>query len=150
MSAETRSTYQPTSTDKHVGRHSVDTSPPLGRYFTNTPTTLRTLGQLLLLSSIFSTRLRRAFSGRRPFLAFKSGNVHVFFPAMFFSSSLLLYTTLVTFGSSAIWGLLLSEVRYFKGTKVGTKSWYDYALFLPHGWVFFSSRSSDISQLFVA
>ena len=35
--------------------HSAATRPPLGRYFTNTRTTLRSLGKLLLLSSIFST-----------------------------------------------------------------------------------------------
>ena len=83
---------------RHIDRHqpismSVDTRPihftttrpPLGRYFTNTRTTLHSLGQLLLLSSIFSTQLREAFSGHhRPFLAFNSGNIHVFFPALFF------------------------------------------------------------------
>ena len=36
VSAETRSTYRPTSTDKHVGRHSADTSPPLGRHLADT------------------------------------------------------------------------------------------------------------------
>ena len=57
MSAETRSIYRPT-----VGRHACratpsDTSPPLGRYFTDTRPALRSFGQLLLLSSIFSTQL---------------------------------------------------------------------------------------------
>ena len=57
MSAETRSIYRPT-----VGRHACratpsDTSPTLGRYFTDTRPTLRSFGQLLLLSSIFSTQL---------------------------------------------------------------------------------------------
>ena len=73
-----------TWTDKHVGRHPASTSPPLGRYFTNTWQTLHSLGQLLLLSFIFSALLREAFSGHRPFLALNSGNIHVFFPAMFF------------------------------------------------------------------
>ena len=120
VSAETRSTYWPTSTDNHVCRHSADTSPPLGRHSADTlPTlgrhsadTLPTLGRhsadtsptlgrhsadtlpalgkhyTHLVSScywvlyIFSTQLSGAFSGRRPFLAFNSGNIHVFFPAI--------------------------------------------------------------------
>ena len=66
------------------GPYFTATRLPLGRYFTNTRPTLRSLGQLLLPSSIISALLREAFSGRRPFLAFNSGNIHVFFPAMFF------------------------------------------------------------------
>ena len=58
--------------------------PTSSRYFTNTRPTLRSLGQLLLPSSIFSALLREAFSGRCTFLAINSGNIHVFFPAMFF------------------------------------------------------------------
>ena len=65
-------------------RHSAASRPPLRRYFTNTQPTLRSLDQFLLPSSIFPALLREAFSGRRPFLAFNSGNIHVFFPAMFF------------------------------------------------------------------
>ena len=67
-----------------LGHHLATTRPPLGRYFTNTWITLSSLGQLLLPSSIFPALLREAFSGRRPFLAFNSGNTHVFFPVMFF------------------------------------------------------------------
>ena len=85
MLAETWSTYQPTSTNMHVGRHPANTSPPLGRYLTDTRPTLRSFAQLSLLSSIFSILLRGAFSGRRPFLAFNSGNIHVFFSAMFYT-----------------------------------------------------------------
>ena len=68
VSAETGSTYWPTSTDKHVGRYSADTSPPLGRHSADT---LPALGKHYthLVSSC---------------LAFNSGNIHVFFPAMFF------------------------------------------------------------------
>ena len=40
MSAETRPTYRPTSTDTHVGRHPADTSPPLGRQLAGTLPTL--------------------------------------------------------------------------------------------------------------
>ena len=73
-----------TATQPPLSCRSAATRPPLGRYLTNTRQTLRSLGQLFLLSSIFSTLLREAFSGRRPFLAFNSGNSHVFFPATFF------------------------------------------------------------------
>ena len=66
------------------GRYFTATRPPLGRYFTNTRPTLNSLGQLLLPSSIFPALLREAFNGHRPFLAFNSGNIYVFFPAMFF------------------------------------------------------------------
>ena len=128
MSTDTRPTYRP-SIGRYVGRDSADiladinrhacrptpgryftaTRPPLGRHLADT---LPTLGQRYAhLSSTFSAQLRGAFRGRRLFVAFNSGNIPVFFPAMFFSSSLLLYTTLVTFGSSSFWGLLLTEVR---------------------------------------
>ena len=87
MSAETRSSvgrHEPTSMSADTRpirhRHSAATRPIL----TNTRPTLRSLGQLLLPSSIFSALLRETFSGRRPFLALNSGNIHVFFPAMFF------------------------------------------------------------------
>ena len=110
--------------NRYVGRDSVDIStdinrhawrPTPGRYFTATRLilyrhrrpTLRSFVQLLLLSSIFSSQLRGAFSACRPLLAFNSGNIHVFFSSYVFSSSSLLYTTLVTFGSSSIWGLSL-------------------------------------------
>ena len=56
-----------------------------------------------------------------------------------FSSSSLLYTTLVTFRCSSIWGLLLLEARYYRGAKDDIKSWYDCAL-LCHMDGFFSSR----------
>ena len=66
------------------GRYFTATRLPLGRYFTNTRSTLRSLDQLLLPSSIFSALLREAFSGRRPFLALNSANVHVFFQLCLF------------------------------------------------------------------
>ena len=107
--------HQPTSMSATPSQYFA-TWPLLGQYFTNTQPTLCSLTQLLLLSSIFSTQLREAFSGRHPFLAFNSSNIHVFqFSSYVFS--LLLYTTLVTFASSSIWGFLLSEVCYFRGAK---------------------------------
>ena len=73
-----------TATRPILHRHSAATRPPLDRYFTNTRPTLSSLGQLLLPSSIFPAPLREAFSGRRPFLALNSGNIHVFFQLCFF------------------------------------------------------------------
>ena len=104
MATDTRPIYRPTLgryvgrdsiacrstwSDKHVGRHPADTSPPLGRHSADT---LPTLGQHLAhlvsscyrQSSIFPALLREVFGGRRPFLAFNSGNIHVFFLATFF------------------------------------------------------------------
>ena len=94
-------------------RHSAATWPIL---YLHSPT-LGSFAQLSILGSIFSTQLSGTFSGRLPFLAFNSGNIQFFFPAMFFFSSSLLYTTLVTSGSSTSWGSLLTEVRYFRGAK---------------------------------
>ena len=149
MSAECRSSvgrHEPTSmsadTRPILHRHSAATRPPLGRHSAatrpilyqhsaNTKLTWSALG-----TEIFPALLREAFSGRRPFLAFNSGNIHVFFSSYVCSSSSLLYTTLVTLWCSSIWGLLLLEARYFRGAKDDIKSWYDCALFLPHRWVF--------------
>ena len=94
------------------GRYFTATRPPLSWYFTNTRPTLRSLDQLLLPSSIFSALLREAFSGRRPILDFNSGNIQCLFSSYVFSSSSLLYTTLVTFGCSSIWGLLLFSIDW--------------------------------------
>ena len=80
---------------------------------------LRSFCQLLImiLSSIFSTQLqiifssplRGAFSGRRPFLAFQSYNIHLCrFSSYVFSSSSLLYKTLVI-----IFFLIETSERYF-------------------------------------
>ena len=137
MAANTRPIYRPTLSryvsrdsvqcgstwiDNHVGQHPADTSPPLGRhlaatrplldrYFTNTRPTLRSLVQLLLLSSIFSALLREAFSGCHPFLAFNSGNIHVFFPAMFFPRYCVyirpsLLSDVAAFGDCCFWRLV--------------------------------------------
>ena len=97
MSAETRSSvgrHEPTSmsadTRQILHRHSAATRPPLGRHSADTSQTLGQQYALLVSSllpsfrSIFSALLREAFSGRRLFLAFNSGNIDVFFPAMFF------------------------------------------------------------------
>ena len=116
--------YWPTSTDFTA------TWPALGWYFTNTRPTLHSLGQLLVLSFIFSAQLREAFSGRGPFLAFNSGNIHrVFFLAMFFPRH-----------RFHIQPSSLSEVAAFGTT----------ALSSCHMDGFFSSRSCDNSQLLVA
>ena len=85
MSAETQPTCRPTSTDAHVGRHGADTSPPLGRHLADT---LPTLGNTTLTWSTLvtpSSPLSGAFSDRRHFLAFHSGNILLRrFAAMFF------------------------------------------------------------------
>ena len=103
MATDTRPIYRPTL-DRYVGRDSVDmnrqacrptpgryftaTWPPLGRHSAATRPILHkhSANNSLLPSfrSIFSALLREAFSGRRPFLAFNSGNIDIFFPAMFF------------------------------------------------------------------
>ena len=80
-----RHIYRPTSNDKHVGRHSADTSPPLGRHLADTLPKLEQYLQDIgneIISSLLNCE--GAFSGRRPFLAFNSSNIHVFFPAMVF------------------------------------------------------------------
>ena len=68
-----------------------------------------------------------------------------------YSSSSLLYTTLVTFGFSSIWGLLLLEGRYYRGAEDDTKKLVRLRS-LPATWMGFSVLDpvSDISQLFVA
>ena len=112
VSVACRSTW----TDKHVGRHPADTSPPLGRHSADTLPTLAQahlqIGQLLLPSSIFPTLLREAFSGRRPFLTFNSGNIHVFFPAMFFPRHRFyirpsLLSDAAAFGDCCFWRLVI-------------------------------------------
>ena len=131
-----------------VGRVSVDMNrqacrPTPGRYFTAT--------RPILYQHLANTKLYLVSSCYRvlsSLLYWERLSVAVVFfwpltPAIFmsffsyvFSSSSLLHTTLVTFGCSSIWGLLLLEARYFRGAKDDIKSWYDCALFLPHGWVF--------------
>ena len=145
ISTDTRSICRP-RLGRYIDRHqptrmSADTRPILHRHsaatwpilYRHRRPTLRSFVQLSLLSSIFSSQVGGAFSGRRPFLALNPGNIHVFFSSYVFSSSPLFYTTLVTFGSSSIWGSLLTEVRYFRGAKNDVKSWYDRALFRRHG-----------------
>ena len=94
------------------GRYFTTTRPPLCRYFTNTRPTLNSLSQLLLPSSIFPALLREAFSGRRPFLAFNSGTIHVFFPAMFFPCHCFyirpsLLSDAAAFGACCFWRLVI-------------------------------------------
>ena len=119
MSAECRSSvgrHEPTSmladTRPILHRDSAATRPPLSRYFTNTQPRLSSLGQLLLPGSIFPTLLREAFSGRRPFLTFNSGNIHVFFPAMFFPRYCFyirpsLLSDAAAFGDCCFWRLVI-------------------------------------------
>ena len=114
-SVECRSTW----TDKHVGRQPADTSFPLGRQSVDT---LPTLGQRyahlvsscyrVLSSLLYWERLSGAVVHFWPFQQYSC-----LFSSYVFSSSSLLYTTLVTFRCSSIWGLLLSEARYFRGAK---------------------------------
>ena len=108
-----------TWTDKHVGQHPADTSPPLGRHSVDTlPTLSQHLAHLVSScyrrSSIFPALLREAFSGRRPFLAFNFGNIHVFFPAtgMFFPCHHFyirpsLLSDAAAFGDCCFWRLII-------------------------------------------
>jgi len=94
-------------------RYFTATRPPPGQYLTNTRPTLSSLGQLLIPSSIFPALLREAFSGRRPFLAFNSGNIHVFFfPALFFPRHRFyirpsLLSDAAAFGDCSFWRLII-------------------------------------------
>ena len=85
-SVECRSTW----TNKHVRRHPADTLPPLGchsaatrpmlnQHSANTKLTWSALAtEFYLLCST-----ERGFQWPSSFFAFNSGNIHVFFPAMF-------------------------------------------------------------------
>ena len=139
MSAETRSSvgrHEPTSmsadTQPILHRHSAATRPILYQHSANTTLTWSALvTEFYLLCST-----ERGFQWPSSFFGLKLRQYSCLFSSYVFSSSSLLYTTLVTFGCSSIWGLLLSEARYFRGAKDDIKSWYDCALFLPRGWVF--------------
>ena len=119
-----RHIYRPTSND--TISMSADTRPILHRHSATTISS-----RYWERDYIFPTQLRRAFSGRRPFLAFNSSNIHVFFPAMFFPRHRFyirpsLLSEVAAFGACCFW----------RWAKVDIKSWYNCALFLPHGWVF--------------
>ena len=76
-----QSTHMSADTRPILHRHSAATWLILYRHSTNTMLICSALAtEFYLLCST-----KRAFRGRRPFLAFNSGNIHVFFPAMFFS-----------------------------------------------------------------
>ena len=115
MSAETRSRvgpHEPTSMSADTGpilhRHPADTSPPLGRYFTNTRPTLNSLGQLLQPPEFYlPCSTERGFQWPSSVFGLQLRQYSCLFSSYVFSSSLLLYTTLITFGCSSIWGLLL-------------------------------------------
>ena len=114
------------ATQPPLGRHSAATRPILDRYSANTKLTWSALATEFYLPC--STE--RGFQWLSSFLAFNSNNIHVFFLAMFYPRH-----------SFYIRPSLLSAVAafegcYFRGAKDDIKSWYDCALFLPHGWVF--------------
>ena len=116
------------TTQPSLGRHSADTFPTLGQHYAH----LASSYYWVLSSLLYWERLSVAVVLFWPL----TPAIFMYFFQLCFSSSSPLYTTLVTFGCSSIWGLLLSEARYFRGAKDDIKSWYDCALFLPHGWVF--------------
>ena len=132
MSAESRPIYRPTL-GRYVGRDSVDISadinrhtcrPTPGRYFTATwPILYRHSTNTTLICSALATEFyllcstKGAFGAVVLFWPSTQETFMSFFQLCFFSSSSLLYTTLVTFGSSSFLGLLLTEVRYFRGAK---------------------------------
>ena len=133
-----------TATRPPLGRHSAATWPPLGRHSAatrpilyqhsaNTKLTWPALATAGVLSSLlYWERLSVAVVLFWPL----TPAIFMYFFQLCFSSSSLLWTNLVTFGCSSIWGLLLLEARYFRGAKDDIKSWCDCALLLPHGWVF--------------
>ena len=69
-------------------RHSAATRPILYQHSANTKLTWSALANV---SSIFPALLREAFSGRRPFLALNSGNIHVFFQLCLFLVIVFIY-----------------------------------------------------------
>ena len=103
-----------------LGRLSVDMNrqacrPTPGRYFTATrPIIYRhsAVSSCCRRSSIFPALLKEAFSGRHPFLPFNSGNIHVFFPAMFFPRHRFyirpsLLSDAAAFGDCCFWSLII-------------------------------------------
>ena len=80
MSADTRPILHchSAATRLPLGRHSADTLPTLDQHLTHL------VNSCYRRSSIFPALLSEAFSGRRPFLAFNFGNIHVFFQLCFF------------------------------------------------------------------
>ena len=110
MSADTRPILHRHSaaTRPPLGRHSAATRPILYQHSANTKLTWSALD-----TEIFLALLREAFSGRRPFLAFNSGNIHVFFfPALFvprhrfYIRPSLLYDA-AAFGDCCFWRLII-------------------------------------------
>ena len=105
------------------GRYFTAPRPPPGRYFTNTRPTLSSLGQLLLTSVLSSLLYWERLSVAVVLFWPLTPAIFMSFFSYVYSSSSLLYTTLVTFGCSSIWGLLLLEARYYRGAKDDIKSW---------------------------
>ena len=104
-----------TTTRLQLGRHSAATRPPLGCHLATTwPILYRqsAVSSCYRRSSIFPALLREAFSGRCPFLPFNSGNIRVFFPAMFFPRHrFYIRTSLLSdaaaFGDCCFWRLVI-------------------------------------------
>ena len=94
------------------GRYFTATWPPLGRYFTNTRPTLRSLGQLCASEFYLLYSAERGFQWLSSFFALQLRQYSCLFSSYVFSSSSLLYTTVVTFGCCSIWGLLLFSIDW--------------------------------------
>ena len=152
MLAETRSRvgrHEPTSmsadTRPILHRHSAATRPILYQHLANS------LGQLLLPPEFYlPCSTERGFQWPSSFFGLQLRQYSCLFPAMLFPRHRFyirpsLLSDAAAFGDCCFWRLVV-----FGGAKDDIKSWYDCALFLPHRWVFFSSRPRDISQLFVA
>ena len=127
-------------------RHSAATWSILNQHSDNTTLTWSALATEFY--PLYSTE--KGFQWLSSFFGIYLRQCSCLFSSYVSSSSWLLYTTLVTFGSSSIWGLLLSEVRCFRRAKVDKKNVGATALSSCHTDGFFSSRPCDISQLFVA
>ena len=112
MSADTRPILHRhwAATRPPLGRHSAATRPILYQHSANTKLTWSALG-----TEIFPALLREAFSGRRPFLAFNSGNIFffqlcLFLVIAFIYDTLLLYDA-AAFGDCCFWRLLILGSR---------------------------------------
>ena len=94
------------------GRYFTATQPPLSRYFTNTRPTLRSLGQLCATEFYLLCSAERGFQWPSSFFGLQLRQYSCLFSSYVFSSSSLLYTTIVTFGCCSIWGLLLFSIDW--------------------------------------
>ena len=93
--------------------------PTPGQYFTTTrPILYQHLANTTLTWSALATEFyllcstERGFQWSSSFFGLKLRQYSCLFSSYVFSSSSLLYTTLVTFGCSSIWGLLLFSIDW--------------------------------------